>query len=214
MTDGHIPFRSRSDAGMQLAKRLLHYQKMNPLILAIPRGGVVVGSEIAKALSCALDVVIVRKISSPHNPELAVGAIAEGEVQIVDEQMIGLSYVTKEEIKKSIEREKNELLRRVKLYRGSPFAIRPNQTVILVDDGLATGYTMQAAIMATRKQHPEKIVCAVPLCAYDTLSTISPFVDDMIALYYPSHMRAVGQYYTEFNQVTDEEVVRLLHQLR
>lgn len=207
-----IIFRDRVDAGQQLAQRLIKYQDKNPLILALPRGGVVVGFEIASALGAPLDVIIARKIGAPGMPEFGIGAIAPGGVLILDEHTTHLLGISKEEIDLIASRENEEMERRITLYRGGrPMPEARNKTVILVDDGIATGVTARAAIQAIRRQKPDWLALAAPVCAPDTARLLRTEVDDFICIESPSDFRAISLWYANFRQTSDEEVMSLLN---
>lgn len=203
-------FQDRSDAGLQLAQKLKIYQAENPIILALPRGGVPVGYEVALALHARLDVIVARKIGAPWNPELGVGAIAP-DVEILDTESLNILGITVPEIVEIIEEEKQEVKRRQKLYQQGEELLKLNgETVILVDDGVATGVTTRAALQAIQKLNPAKLILAVPLGPVDTIKALSLLVDDLICLEMPSPFYAVGAFYMTFPQVSDEEVIRLL----
>lgn len=204
-------FEDRREAGQKLAEALLKYKNQpQTIILALPRGGVVVGFEIAKALNLPLDIIVPRKIGAPENPEYAIGAITETGEGIFNEGEIG--QVDKKWLAREIEREKKEAQRRLKLYRGGRPALNlRGQTVILVDDGLATGLTMRAAMAAVKKQKPAKIVVAVPVAAADTTEIIKKEAGELICLFIPPYFGAVGTFYENFEQTTDEEVINILH---
>lgn len=204
-------FKDRYDAGQKLAQRLLKYKNQNPIVLALPRGGVVVGYEISKALNAPLDVFIARKIGAPHYPELGIGAIAPNGVQILDDRLIQTFNIPEHEIKKVIESEKKEFQRRIKLYRQDlTFPDLSGKTVILVDDGLATGVTAKASILSINKLNPQKLVLAVPVSPPRTADIFRKLVDEFVCLQEPSEFYAVGAYYDDFSQISDEEVLNLL----
>ncbi len=204
-------FRNRQDAGMRLAQRLKRFHDANPIVLALPRGGVVVGYEIAKQLDVSLTVMVVRKLGAPHNPELGIGAISEGGVKILDTQMIQTLEVSDSELASIIEKEQRELRRRIEIYRYSqPLPDLQMNTVILVDDGVATGVTAFAAIKAAYRLRPHRVIFAVPVCAPETAEIIKIKVDDFICISQPPELSAIGSYYEDFAQVTDDEVVELL----
>jgi predicted phosphoribosyltransferase len=205
-------FRDRSQAGRYLATKLSHYAKQaDTVVLALPRGGVPVGFEVAKTLNVPLDVFIVRKLGLPGHEELAMGATATGKIRVLNEALIRSIGITDETIETVAAREEQELERRERLYRGDrpPADIR-GKTVILVDDGLATGSTMRAAVLALKRQHPAWIVVAVPVAAESTCEEIKAEVDEIICAATPEPFLAVGQWYDEFAQTTDEEVQALL----
>lgn len=203
-------FADRHDAGRRLATALEKYRGADAIVLAIPRGGVVVGDEVAKALGIPLDVIIPRKIGAPYQPELAIGAIGDDEY-VLDEQTVQYLGVSAQYIAEEIERQKHEIERRWKLYRDDrPFPNVMGKTVILVDDGIATGYTTMAAARAIRKRNPGKLVLAVPTAPAESVARLRPEVDELIVLDTPEPFYAVGSWYEVFDQTTDEEVIELL----
>lgn len=207
-------FEDRIEAGKQLAQRLKKYENESPLIVALPRGGVAVGFPIAKLLHAPLEVEIVRKLGAPQNLELGIGAIAEDGVVYLDKNMLDYFQVSNGTLRLIQERERAELERRRQLYRGGkPLGLLTNRTVILVDDGLATGVTARAAILSLKKHHPKKIIFAVPVCSQDTAVGISEMVDSIICLEHPDKLEAIGRYYENFRQVSDEEVMAQLHRI-
>lgn len=208
-------FQNRTAAGKKLAEKLLNFKASKPLVLALPRGGVPVGFEIAKRLKTPLDILAVRKLGAPGNSEFGIGAIAPGNIKILDEDSIEHLGITPSQIDKIAAVEKVELKRRLKLYRGSTSA--PNlkdQTIILVDDGLATGVTARAAIQSVLLQNPKKLILAVPVCAHDTaeslLRMLRPTIDELLCLSLPYELRSVGAWYKDFSAVSDDEVIDLL----
>ena len=206
------PFADRRDAGEKLADKLKDYEnRPDVLVLALPRGGVPVAYEVASALGAPLDVFMVRKLGVPGYEELAMGAIATGGVSVMNEDVtmsIGLPDSAISEVR---DREQKELERREQLYRGdrSPLDVQ-GRTVILIDDGLATGSSMRAAIAALRKMSPAKIVVAVPVAAPETCETIRNEVEDIVCALTPEPFLAVGAWYSDFSQTTDDEVRDLL----
>jgi putative phosphoribosyl transferase len=205
-------FENRIDAGRQLAVALEKYKNTeNAVILALPRGGVVVGFEVAKVLNLPLDIVVPRKIGAPGNPEFAIGAITETGEGIFDKTTITAYGINQEYIDNTVAAEKKEAERRLKTYRGArpPLDLK-NKIVIIVDDGLATGLTMRAAIKTVKKYGAQKIVVAIPVTPPDTAEIIKKEVDEIIYLDAPPFFGAVGAFYEEFGQTTDEEVVELL----
>jgi len=207
-------FRDRIDAGRQLADKLKEIKDKNLLILALPRGGVPVGYEVARTLNAPLDVFVVRKIGLPWNPELGIGAVAPG-IQLLDEaslQMLGLNRL---DIKNIIDQEQEELERRILLYRGGEELQNVvGKTVILVDDGLATGITAQVALKAIKQLKPERLILAVPVGSSDTVNLLREFVDELICLESSSHFYALSVFYLSFPQVSDEEVISLLRKAK
>jgi putative phosphoribosyl transferase len=208
-------FRDRQEAGRLLAERLLTYRDENPLVLALPRGGVVEGYEIARALGTPLDVVVSRKLGTPGQPELALGAIAPGGVLVLNEDVVGWLDISEEEAEQIASQATREMARRVRLFRGDrPEPVLKDETVILVDDGIATGMTVRAAIEYLRQQEPEYLVLAVPVCAAETAEVLRSEVDDLVCLKTPLELLAIGYWYEDFEQVSDEEVVELLERSR
>lgn len=204
-------FENRADAGRQLAAKLQAYAGGGTRVLALPRGGVPVGYEVARALCAPLDVFVVRKIGAPGREELAMGAIASGGVRVLNEETIRYLGVDQETVEAITAREVRELERRERAYRGSlPAHDVGGRTVILVDDGLATGASMHAAILALRKRAPKELVVAVPVAPADTCAMLEPYVDGLIVLTTPEPFRGVGAWYGDFAQVSDEEVRDLL----
>lgn len=205
-------FKDRTAAGQVLAKKLADYaNRPNVLVLALPRGGVPVGFEVAKALNAPLDVLIVRKLGVPHNEELAMGAIAAGGVCILNQSIVHQIQISDEEIATVAAQEQRELERRESMYRGDrPFPDFQGQIIILVDDGLATGATMWAAIIAVRQKQPQEIVIAVPVAAPETCEEMCSKVEKIICANTPSPFYSVGMWYEKFPQTTDDEVCELL----
>ncbi len=205
-------FTDRRDAGRQLALKLLkHKGQRNTIVLGLARGGVVTAAEIAAGLDLPLNVIVVRKIGAPGNEELAVGAIAEHGEGVFNEHLLGLLGVGQDYLKREIERQRKILKSRLELYRGStPAPELHGQTVILVDDGIATGASMRVAIKSVRDAGAAKIVLAVPVAAPDSLRKISQEVDETVCLASPVFFEAVGAFYRSFEQTSDEEIVQLL----
>lgn len=204
-------FRNREEAAKRLAKELLEYLGKNPVVLAIPRGGIVVAYEVAKALNAPLDLIIPRKIGAPGNPELAVGAVTEDGTTILNQRLVAELGISKGYIELEKERQIQEIKRRIKAYRGdAPPQSLERKTVIVVDDGIATGATMKAAIHSIRKQHPSTIVIATPVGPPDTVEELRREVDKVVCLVAFEPFFAIGQFYEDFGQVSDEEVIRLL----
>lgn len=207
-------FRHRQEAGRLLAGRLADYaDRADVVILALPRGGVPVAFEIASALHAPLDVMVVRKLGVPGHEELAMGAIASGGVQVINEEVVRHLGLTPAVLASVAAIEQDELARREQTYRGerSPVTVE-GRTVILVDDGLATGSTMRAAVAALRRRAPARIVVAVPTAAPETCEELKAEVDEMVCATTPTPFYGVGQWYDDFSQTTDEEVRDLLEQ--
>jgi putative phosphoribosyl transferase len=210
-------FPDRKDAGTRLAQRLLKFKDKDPVVLALPRGGVPVGVEIARALAAPLDLVLVRKIGAPYQQELAIGAIADGEHPelFTDPRLITHLDVTDE----YLEQAKSAALRKIERRRRAWFGDRPpvdvgGRTAILVDDGIATGATMEVALRATRRRGPAWLVLAVPVAPPDTIAKLRAEADETICLYAPEEFFAVGQFYRRFPQLEDGEVTALLDEAR
>jgi putative phosphoribosyl transferase len=205
-------FRNRTDAGQLLATRLTAYaRRPDVLILALPRGGVTVAFEVARVLHVPLDVLIVRKLGVPGREELAMGAIASGGVLVLNHEVVQMYALSTEVIHNVVVQEQHELERREQLYRGRrPVSEVRGQTIILVDDGIATGATMRAAIAAVRKRHPARIVLAVPVAAFTTCEVLETLVDELISIITPEELYSVGFWYEYFPQETDKEVRDLL----
>lgn len=206
----------RHDAGRALVPEVRRFDLHDPLILGLPRGGVPVAYEIAVALSAPLDILLVRKLGAPFQPELAIGAIASGGIQVLNEELVkrvrGLDDDTLENI---VARETLELERREKEYRGDrPFPGLEGKDVVLADDGMATGATMRAAAESVRAQQPSKLLVAVPTGSVSAVRSVTPLVDRVICLETPAEFYAVGQFYRNFGQTTDEEVRDLLDKAR
>ncbi|GAA2914896.1 hypothetical protein GCM10010517_81220 [Streptosporangium fragile] len=210
---GNRVFRDRRDAGRVLAGMLEHYRgRPGVIVLGLPRGGVPVAYEIAAALGAPLDVFLVRKLGVPGHEELAMGAVAGGGVVTLNDDIIHGLTVSPEVIERVIRRERQELRRRDRLYRGSRPAPEPDgRTVILVDDGLATGASMRAAVQALRRLHPARIVVAVPTAPRSACRELAPLVDEVVCAATPSPFFAVGYSYRDFDQTSDDEVRDLLH---
>ena len=211
------PFKDRQQAGRLLARALLHLEGQSPLVLALPRGGVPVAAEVASALGAPLDVVVVRKIGAPFHKELGVGALVlldQPEV-VWNHPLLKELGLSDAQLRSDVKDQEIEARRRLALYRGNrpPFHLE-GRTVILVDDGLATGITAQTALQALRRVHPTHLVLAIPVAPPDTLARLSQEADEIVCLMQPPWFSAVGQFYDDFTQTTDEEVVSLLAQTR
>jgi putative phosphoribosyl transferase len=206
-------YKNRRDAGLILANALLSLpiEKQNTIVLALPRGGVPVAYEVAKSLKVPLDVYLVRKLGVPGHKELAMGAIAEGDVSIFNKEIIDELLVTTEEIEQVTKLEKAEMARRAERYRGSkPFPELRDKTVILVDDGIATGASIMAALTSLRKLEPHKIIVAVPVADVRVKTKMKCMADKFVCTMLVSPLEAVGHWYEDFSQTEDEEVIDLL----
>lgn len=199
-------FQDRKEAGIKLAEKLSGYRAVeNILVLALPRGGVPVAFEVAKSLGISLEVFITRKLRSPNNPELALGALAENGEVFLNEGL--LDYYSEEYLKEEISYQREEIRRRQVLYRdGKELPSLVGKTIILIDDGIATGATMMATIRALRTSGVKKLIVAVPVAPHEIIRGLSRLTDKLVVLYTPSSFIAVGVYYVDFRQVSDDEV--------
>jgi len=207
-----LPFSDRAEAGRLLAAELASRElPENVMVLALPRGGVPVGWEVAKALRAPLDVVVVRKLGVPWQPELAMGAIAGGSVQVLNKDLIADLRVSRQEIDDAVTRERAEVERRERLYRGGRPAPKPRgRVVLLVDDGLATGSSMLVAARYVRAFKPAVVMIAVPVGSVEACERIRQEVDEVVCLVTPEPFMAVGEWFTDFRQVSDAEVQRFI----
>jgi len=207
-----VIFQDRREAGQKLAQQMQHlHHAKDTIILGLARGGVAVAAELAESLHLPFDVLVVRKIGAPGNEELALGAVASVGEPVFNEHLIALLGVSPEYLKSSVEREREKIKQRLALYLGGRKApVLKGKTVVIVDDGIATGASMRAAIQAVRSEKPTKIILAVPVAAPDSLSALRSLVDETICLYSPSFFEAVGAFYKHFEQVSDEQVQNIL----
>jgi len=205
-------FRNRSDAGIQLAARLDQYRGRNDvLVLALPRGGVVTGYEVARALNVPLDVLIVRKIGFPGQQELAIGAVSETGTVVLNQSIVSMGGLSKTYIDAEIKAQKEEIARRTAIYRaGADLPRLEGKTVLLVDDGVATGATIKAAIETLKREKPGKLVIALPVGPPETMDVLRTMVDELVCIETPLTFMAVGLHYQDFTQTSDREVVDLL----
>lgn len=210
-----MKYKDRQDAGQKLAKELEKYSQNKPIIIALPRGGVVVAYEIAKRLKAPLDIIIARKIGAPFNPEFGLGAISENGASTLDNEAIRHFGLTDGDVEQAINRENEVMSKKIELYRkGSiPMELK-DQTVILVDDGLATGVTTKAAIMSIKQNSPKRIILAVPVSPPDAINKLLKEVDEIVCLKTPDEFYAVSAYYDNFEQISDNEVINLLHKAK
>jgi len=208
-------FRNRIEAGQRLAALLQEYKGQDIVVVAIPRGGVVLGYEVALELEAPLDIVIPRKIGAPGNPEFAIGSVTEDGARVLNKETVDMLGVSREYLERTTEEEIAEIKRRVTTYRrGAEPENVAGKTVIIVDDGLATGVTMRAAVASMRKRGASRIVVAVPVAPPDTVRELSKDVDRVICPVVYEPFYAIGQFYDDFSQVEDDEVIRLLELTR
>ena len=206
--------RDRVDAGKQLAKALRTAGK-DAIVLAVPRGGVVVGFEVAKALDIPLDIIVTKKIGAPDNPELAIGAVAEDGTFILDDDIVRQVFVPKGYVEDEVKRMREEIQRRLVRYRGSvPYPNLKNREIIVVDDGVATGSTLKAALRLLRGKGARSVTVAVPVGPPDTIRELEKLADRVVCLHAPALFYAIGQFYEDFSQTSDEEVTELLRRSR
>ena len=203
-------FRNRADAGRVLAARLAHLREAKPVVMGLPRGGVPVAAEIARALDAELDVVLVRKIGAPQREELAVGAVGEDGVTVRNDAVLADLGLTWGDLAAQVTYEREEIRRRAALLRPGPRPDLSDRTVILVDDGIATGATVVAALRILRHLGAARIVLAVPVAPPDALRVLAPLADEIVCPATPRHFSAVGQWYEDFTQVPDQQVRELL----
>jgi putative phosphoribosyl transferase len=210
-----MPFLDRKEAGLKLANLLRRFAGRGALVLGLPRGGVPVAYEVAVALGAPLDVWVVRKVGAPIQPELGVGAVAEGGGLFLDPTIIAEVGASRAEIERIVDEQTSEVKRRIRLFRGGrPPPVIRNRTVILVDDGIATGGTVRAAVDAIRKLRPFRLVLAVPVAAKQALEALQNEVDEIVCVDPTDELWAIGAWYYDFRQVSDEEVVALLEKAR
>lgn len=204
-------FEDRRDAGRQLGRHLTRFATLQPVVVAMPRGGVPVAAEIADHLAATLDIIVVRKIGCPWQPELGIGAIAEGGVRVLNDALVQELVIRLDELEAATARELEELERRVRRYRGDrePVPV-DDRLVILVDDGLATGYTARAAIEAIRRGGGRRVILAVPVAPQASVSAMRDVADEVVVVDTPSPFIGVGAFYRDFSQTSDDEVVAIL----
>lgn len=208
-------FKDRYDAGRNLAAELIKFKDENPVIVALPRGGVVIGFEVAKLLKAPLDVIVARKIGAPFYPELGIGAIAPNGIKILDKNLIKSLNVSERALEEIIAQETIEMKRRSELYReNATITDLAGKTVIVVDDGLATGISAKASIMSIKGMFPKRIILAIPVSPPDTANEFRKNVDEFICLHEPQEFYAVGAFYEDFRQISDDEVILLLKEAK
>lgn len=206
-------FENRCHAGELLSEKLAAYRGRSPLILAVPRGGVAVALPVWRSLRGGLDLLITRKIGAPYQPELAVGAVSGEGFVMLNESLVAQLRVTPSYIDRSVKAEQAEIVRRLRLYRGGrPAPEIDGKVVLLIDDGVATGFTLMAALKGLRQKKPDELVLAVPVGPPDTLARLGEEVDALYCLDAPPHFGAVGQFYRDFRQTTDAEVITALEE--
>jgi len=205
-------FKDRVEAGKRLAGELLDYRGKDAIVLAIPRGGVVVAHQIAQKLGIPLDLIISRKIGAPMNPELAIGAVSQDGAKVINFEVVDMLHVSESYIEEEADRQIHEIKRRMKKYKGEskPMPALKGKIVILVDDGVATGATMRAAALSIRKQEPAVLIIAIPVGPRDTIMGLRNEVDRVVCLETPWFFNAIGEFYEDFAQVSDEEVIILI----
>ncbi len=205
-------FNDRRHSGELLADKLSAYQDQGPLIIAVPRGGVLVAEPVWAKIGGDLDLIITRKIGAPNQPELAIGAVTGDGFTMLNEQLVSRLNVRKEYINKTVQTERDEIKRRLKDYRGErPEPLWGQRSVILIDDGVATGYTLLAALRSLQRKELSRLILAVPVGPPDTLSRLESEVDELVNIECPAHFAAVGQFYKNFEQVSDTAVKAVLN---
>jgi putative phosphoribosyl transferase len=212
---GFPPFEDRRDAGRRLAGKLSRFMDERPVVFALPRGGVPVGYEISRSLRAPLDVFVSRKLGAPGQPEFGIGAVAAGGVRVLNQDVVRRLGIPDDYIEQITAQETAEVGRRLRYFRGQrPEPEVGGRTAILVDDGLATGVTARAAVQALRLRGPRRLILAAPVCAAQTAELLRPAVDELICLESPTDLGAIGFWYMNFEQTSDEEVVELLERAR
>jgi len=216
ISESLVPFKDRSDAGCKLAAALAKYKDQQPVILALPRGGVPVAAEVAGALNAPLDLILVRKIGVPFQPELAMGAIVDGGAPLIvrNEDVIRLAHIEEADFKAVCDRDLVEIERRRQHYLGCRERVEvADRTAIIIDDGIATGATIRAALQATRRRNPKKLVLAVPAAPTDSIAVMRGEADDVVCLEDHPDFGAISLYYYDFRQISDDEVIEILRRV-
>jgi putative phosphoribosyl transferase len=207
-------FRDRAEAGRLIAEELAGFIEKDALVLAVPRGGVIVAAEISRLLNLSIDLIIPRKIGAPHNPEVAIGAVTQDGAAILNQRLIELLRINRNELEDMISNVVAEIRRRLALYgAGQNIGKSGGRQVIVVDDGIATGYTMQAALRSVRGYKPKELIVAIPVAPRDTLELLKKEADRAVCLTVPEDFYAVGQFYENFDQTEDEEVINVMRRL-
>lgn len=215
MLHGGPPFEDREDAGRRLAAWLERYRDEDPIVFALPRGGVPVGFEISRSLGAPLDVFISRKLGAPGQPEFGIGAVAPGGVRVLNRDVVERLGIPESYLEMVTRKEMAEVERRLHHFRGDrPEPEVAGRTVILVDDGLATGVTARAAVESLKRLGPRRLILAAPVCAAQTAKLLGPEVDELVCLEAPADLGAIGFWYADFSQTSDEEVIELLERAR
>lgn len=207
-------FKDRNEAGSRLAARLTWLKDEKTIVLAIPRGGVVVADVIAESIGAVLDVIVPRKLGAPYNPELAIGAVMHDGSSYINEYVINVLRIDQEYVREEIEVQVKEIERRLAIFRGSSSYDLNGKNVVLVDDGIATGATMMVAILWVKKQKPKMVALAVPVAPNEVVRKLNEMVDRCVVLHTPIEFGAVGEFYEDFSQISDEEVINTLRKYR
>jgi predicted phosphoribosyltransferase len=210
-----VLFKDRIDAGKQLAEKLKDHVGRDGIVLAIPRGGVIVGAEIARSLGLDFDLIVPRKIGSPQNPEVAIGAVTQDGSVLLNRHLVDMFGISESELQELVSREIKEIERRRSLYgAGETTGDYAGRQIVVVDDGVATGHTMFASLRSARKLHPKELILAIPVAPRETLEELKKEVDYVVCLIAPDNFYAVGQFYERFDQTSDEEVVKIMKELK
>jgi putative phosphoribosyl transferase len=213
MLQEELIFNDRKDAGLKLSKALAKYKSESPVVLAIPRGGVPVGYEVAHVLDAPLDIIVARKLGAPGEPELGLGAIVDGDhpETVLNQNVVAAVGVSEQYLRAEIQSQLKEIRRRQKIYRkGRPAIDVSGRIAIVVDDGIATGGSIRAALRGVRRLSPKKVVLAVPVAPAETIEALRPEADDVVCLSTPPDFIAIGEFYLDFSQTSDQEVIQLL----